>query len=263
MSIVYSRRGTGEPLVLVHGIGHRKEAWNPVVDLLAAHHDVIAIDLPGFGASPALPKVGADSMVDFVDALEKFVADLGLVQPHVVGNSLGGAIALELAARGTVRTATALSPAGFWTEPGRLWAFLLLMSLKGTSGAPDKVVRGIATRRWARAAAMSTLFAHPGRIEPDDFLGDTFALRDCTAFTRVLRSGARYRYDGRPSVPTTVAWGTKDRILLPSQAQEARRRLPWATHVSLPDCGHVPMIDAPELIADLVVEQARAARAAA
>lgn len=258
MGIVYSRRGSGEPIVLVHGIGHRKEAWGAVADQLTAHHDVIAIDLPGFGASPALPKNGRDSMDDFSDALETFFAELGIDRPHIVGNSLGGAIALELAARGSVRTATALSPAGFWTQPGRAWAFVVLMSLKASTTSPEPMLRGISTRRWARAASMAPLFAHPGRIAPDEFLGDAHALRDCTSFVRVLRSGATYHYTSRPSVPTTIAWGTKDRILLPSQADEARRRLPAVTHVSLPDCGHVPMLDAPDLITRTILEQTRA-----
>ncbi|MFC6148314.1 MULTISPECIES: alpha/beta fold hydrolase [Mumia] len=255
--IVYSRNGSGEPVVLVHGIGHRKEAWRPVATRLAETHDVVAIDLPGFGASPALTKSRRDGMDDFADTLETFFAELGIERPHIVGNSLGGAIALELAARGSVRTATALSPAGFWTEPGRARAFALLLGLKMTSAAPEPVVRRIATRRWSRAAAMSTLFAHPGRIDADDFLGDTFALRDCTAFGRVLRAGTRYSYRARPVVPTTVAWGTKDRILVPSQAEEARRRLPHATHVPLPDCGHVPMIDAPDLITRVILDRTR------
>ena len=98
-----------------------------------------------------------------------------------------------------------------------------------------------------------------GRITAADFLGDTFALRDADAFGRVLRSGARYHYRGRPSVPTTVAWGAKDRILLPSQAREARRRLPTATHVELPGCGHVPMIDDPDLVTSVILEGTRRA----
>ncbi|GFJ91813.1 alpha/beta fold hydrolase [Phytohabitans rumicis] len=122
--IVYERRGAGEPLVLLHGIGHHWRAWTPVLDRLAAQHDVIAIDLPGFGASP-LPADGAPtSMARAVDGVAAFVADLGVGRPHVAGNSLGGAIALELAAAGLVSSATALSPPASsrrWNGAGR-WA---------------------------------------------------------------------------------------------------------------------------------------------
>ncbi|MFD1825456.1 MULTISPECIES: alpha/beta fold hydrolase [Mumia] len=257
--IVYSRKGTGDPLVLIHGIGHRKEAWNPVSDRLAAHHDVIVLDLPGFGASGQLPRHGRDRMDHLADALETFFAELGIDRPHVVGNSLGGAIALELAARGSVRSATALSPAGFWTEGGRLWAFAVLMSIRLSAFMPSAVAQQIARRRWARGLAMASLHTHGRRLAPDAFLADLRALRECTAFNRVLRAGARYAYRTHPTVPATIAWGTKDRILLPSQATRARTLLPNVTHVPLPGAGHVPMIDEPELVTRVILEQVRSA----
>jgi pimeloyl-ACP methyl ester carboxylesterase len=257
--IVYSRRGTGEPLVLIHGIGHRKEAWSPVVERLASHHDVIVLDLPGFGASGQLPRQGPDRMEHLTEALETFFADLGLARPHVAGNSLGGAIALELAARGSVRSATALSPAGFWTETGRLWAFVVLMSIRMSSFLPTPVVQRIAMHQWARGLALASLHTQGHRISSDVFLGDITALRRCTAFNRVLRAGVRYAYRGMPAVPATIAWGTKDRVLLPSQAARARLQLPTVTHVALPGAGHVPMLDEPDLVAQVILEQVRAA----
>ena len=106
----YERRGAGPPLVLLHGIGHRWQAWEPVLDRLAAKHDVIAVDLPGFGKSAPLD--GPSGIAEIAAALTAFFGQLGLDRPHVAGNSLGGAIALELAAGGHVSSATALSPAG-------------------------------------------------------------------------------------------------------------------------------------------------------
>lgn len=257
--IVYSRRGSGEPLVLIHGIGHRKEAWGPVADRLAAHHDLIALDLPGFGASGQLPRQGRDRMDHLTEALEEFFTDLRLDRPHVAGNSLGGAIALELAARGSVRSATALSPAGFWTERERLWAFAVLMSIRASSYLPNPVTHQVAERDWARGIALASLHAHGRRVASDAFLGDLRALRGCTAFNRMLRAGARYAYRSRPTVPATIAWGTKDRILLPVQAERARAQLPWLTHVTLPGAGHVPMIDEPDLVTQVILDQVRAA----
>ena len=87
--------------------------WQPVLGRLAEHHDVVAVDLPGFGASPMPPPgtpPGIDSQVRLVT---EFLAELGVERPHVAGNSMGGLIALEMAARGLARSATALSPAGF------------------------------------------------------------------------------------------------------------------------------------------------------
>src|SRR5687767_4165720 len=108
--LVHTRKGSGEPLVLIHGIGHRRQAWDPVVDLLAQSYDVIAVDLAGFGESPAYPDGVPYDMDHAMEDLSANFAAWGIEKPHVVGNSLGGAIALELGARGLARSVTALSP---------------------------------------------------------------------------------------------------------------------------------------------------------
>src|ERR1700754_142475 len=109
----HRRTGSGDPLVLMHGIGSRWQMWEPVIGPLAEHHDVIAVDLPGFGASP-MPPPGTPPGIDSQIALvSEFLAQLGVERPHVAGNSMGGLLALEMAGRGLARSATALSPAGF------------------------------------------------------------------------------------------------------------------------------------------------------
>src|SRR5438128_535485 len=110
----YTRKGSGEPLVLIHGIGHRRQAWDPVFEALAESYDVIAVDLAGFGESPAYPATASYSIDSACDNLTDNFTLWGVDRPHVVGNSLGGAIALELGARGLARSVTALSPAGFF-----------------------------------------------------------------------------------------------------------------------------------------------------
>ena len=112
--LVYTRRGSGTPLVLLHGIGHRREAWDPILDQLAEHFDVIAPDLSGFGQSPAFAGEVPYTMENACDHLADQFTEWGITKPHVVGNSLGGAIALELGSRGLVSSVTALSPAGFF-----------------------------------------------------------------------------------------------------------------------------------------------------
>ncbi|MFC7762239.1 alpha/beta fold hydrolase [Catellatospora bangladeshensis] len=110
IEVAYERRGSGEPLLLIHGIGHHWRAWEPVLDRLAEAHDVIAIDLPGFGRSPVPDGGMPGDMAASVAQLAQWLAAQGLHRPHVAGNSLGGAIALELAAAGHVASATAISP---------------------------------------------------------------------------------------------------------------------------------------------------------
>ncbi|MGH3505574.1 MAG: alpha/beta fold hydrolase, partial [Nocardioidaceae bacterium] len=87
--IAHDREGSGEPLVLIHGIGHRRQAWAPVVPLLVDDFEVITVDLPGFGESPA---PGADHVFDMPTTsavLGAFFGEIGIDRPHVAGNSLG------------------------------------------------------------------------------------------------------------------------------------------------------------------------------
>ena len=127
---MYTRRGSGIPLVLLHGIGHRREAWDPVIDRLAEHFDVIAPDLSGFGQSPAFAGAVPYTMENACDHIADQFAVWGITKPHVVGNSLGGAISLELGSRGLVSSVTALSPAGFFGHVGRVQALVPLFLLR-------------------------------------------------------------------------------------------------------------------------------------
>ncbi|PZG16350.1 alpha/beta fold hydrolase [Nonomuraea aridisoli] len=133
MELAFERRGSGEPLILVHGIGHHRRTWLPVLDRLAAARTVIAVDLPGFGASAGLPEPIPYTAESLADAVESFCVRLGVREPHVAGHSLGGYIALELASRGVVRTATALSPVGFWTRPELLYYRTVLRAMRASA----------------------------------------------------------------------------------------------------------------------------------
>jgi len=249
MSLVYERRGAGPPLVLLHGIGHHWRAWEPVLDRLAAFHDVIAVDLPGFGRSP-VPPSGVAGMPAIVASLEAFFGSLGVTRPHVAGNSLGGAIALELAAAGAVASATAFSPAGFASARQLRYAVAMLSLHRLGSRLP---VAALFRSRRLRAAAFGMLVARPDRITLDRALADSAALRDGAAFRVVARASRGYAFTGSPSVPVTVAWGARDLILRPRQAAVARRCLPTARHIALPDCGHVPMGDDPDLVTTTIL----------
>jgi pimeloyl-ACP methyl ester carboxylesterase len=110
---------------------------------------------------------------------------------------------------------------------------------------------------------MAVLYAHPGRIDRITAMADTAALRNAPAFTPTIRGGRRTSWHGMPpAVPVTVAWGEKDRILPPRQALRAAMLLPGANHVTLPDCGHVPMVDNPELVARTILDTCARAEAA-
>lgn len=257
--LVFDRAGQGEPVVLVHGIGHRRQAWRPVFDRLATQHDVIAVDLAGFGESPSFPAGVPYSMEVACDHLAGQFASWGVERPHVVGNSLGGAIALELGARDLVASVTALSPAGFFGSVDRYQALGILTVLRLAAQAPDPVLRALTRTAAGRRLIGWSLYAHPDRHDAAASYGDSLALKHCTGFEAVAKEGLHYAFDAVVDVPTTVAWGTKDRILPYRQSARAYRRLPDAVHVPLVGAGHVPMTDCPDEIVSIV--EATAARA--
>ncbi|MFG2143602.1 alpha/beta fold hydrolase [Streptomyces sp. NPDC048696] len=259
VTIACRRAGAGEPLLLLHGIGHHRQAWDPVFDLLAAERDVIAVDLPGFGESPALPDGVAYDLATVVPTLGALCAELGVERPHVAGNSLGGLLALELGRGKLVRSVTALSPAGFWTQSERRYAFATLTTMRRTAKLlPLPVIERMSRTTVGRTALTSTIYAHPGRRSPQAVVAETLALREATGFAETLAAGVAVRFaDDVPGIPVTVAWGTKDRLLLRRQGVRAKQTIPGARLVRLPGCGHVPMNDDPARVARVILDTSR------
>jgi pimeloyl-ACP methyl ester carboxylesterase len=262
VSINYHREGEGEPLVLLHGIGHHWQGWKPVIERLVDAFDVIACDSPGFGRSGALPTSIEPTIPAYVDAFEWFFAELGIERPHVAGNSMGGAIALELARGRSIRSAIALSPAGFWTPAERRFCQHSLSLLAGMPPAARPTVEALARTRAGRVALFRQTFGYPTRLPAEEAVA---TLRDAwasPAFTRTLEAFSRYRFSSPEqlrSTPITIAWGRRDRLLpFRLQAPRARKLLPWATHVTL-GAGHVPFYDDPAAVAAVIRTQARAA----
>ncbi|MDN3270531.1 alpha/beta fold hydrolase [Streptomyces sp. MA15] len=259
VTLSYARVGRGAPLLLLHGIGHHRQAWDPVVDILATEREVIAVDLPGFGASPALPDGLDHDLPTMTAALAGLCEALELDRPHVAGNSLGGLLALELGRARLVRSVTALSPAGFWTQAERTYAFAVLSAMRGIAERmPERLVGSLARSAAGRAALTSTIYARPGRRAPEAVVAETRALAEAPGFARTLRAGGAVRFtEDVPGVPVTVAWGSRDRLLIPRQGVRAKRVIPRARLVRLPGCGHVPMNDDPALVARVLLDGSR------
>ncbi|MFJ6783716.1 alpha/beta fold hydrolase [Streptomyces yangpuensis] len=260
-TVAYERKGSGEPLLLLHGIGHHLQAWHPVTDILAAEHDVIAVDLPGFGASQPLPQGLPYSLDTVAPALGALCTALGVERPHVAGNSLGGLLALEMGRSNLVRSVTALSPAGFWTEGERRYAFAALLAMRaGAKALPLSAVHRLARSAAGRTALTGTIYARPARRSPEAVVAETLALRHATGFEDTLAAGGSVRFTHDvPGLPVTIAWGTRDRLLLRRQGVRAKHTVPGARLVRLPGCGHVPMSDDPALVARVVLDTARSA----
>jgi pimeloyl-ACP methyl ester carboxylesterase len=259
VTVAYERLGSGEPLLLLHGIGHHRQAWDPVLHVLAAEREVVAVDLPGFGESPALPDGVPHDLETVVPALGALCEALELDRPHVAGNSLGGMLALDMGREKLVRSVTALSPAGFWTQAERRYAFGVLRGMRtGARLLPPPVVERLSRTTAGRAVLVSSIYARPGRRSPEAAAAETHALREATGFHSTLSAGrdVLFTHDV-PGVPVTIAWGTRDRLLLSRQGVRAKDAIPGARLVRLPGCGHVPMSDDPALVARVILDGSR------
>ncbi|MFF8319750.1 alpha/beta fold hydrolase [Streptomyces bobili] len=259
VTVSYARVGRGEPLLLLHGIGHHRQAWDPVVDILATERDVITVDLPGFGASPSLPDGLTYDLATTTAVFSAFCETLELDRPHVGGNSLGGLLALELGREKRVRSVTALSPAGFWSEAERRYAFGVLLTMRQLSRRmPLPLVERLSRSAAGRTALTSTIYARPARRSPEAVVAETLALAGATGFDQTLRSGAAVRFtDDIPGIPVTVAWGSRDMLLVRRQGVRAKQIIPRARLVRLPGCGHCPMNDDPALVARVLLDGSR------
>lgn len=241
----FSSKGSGPPLVLLHGAGSSRRMWAPVLDPLARRYHVLTPDLPGFGQSPALWNSAPD-VPAVADAVMYWLNKLGLERPHIVGNSFGAGVALELWMRGAARSVTALSPIGFWNGVEHTYARHVIEKGYRLSHQLRPLLPLIA-KTEAVTAFLSLFYARPNVLDEeyvfnaiDDMIdsGATlFQTMDATCSFRVPR------YETK--TPLTIAWGAEDRLLIGPQHQRARDSLSAARHIVLPDCGHVCMADDP------------------
>ena len=259
--VALRRQGAGAPLVLLHALGSSSHAWNPILPALTERFEVITVDLPGFGRSPALPSPVRPTPAALAAAVAAALDEADIHDPHVVGNSIGGWVALELLPLRPVATLTLLSPAGLWphTTPG-----YCRLSLRATRWATEHVP-GLLNRavdhRLGRVLLLGQSHGRPTRISADQARAAVAALGTSTGFSATLRATTQLRYRGTSLgrdrfPPITVAFGTRDLIL----ARRSWRRLdelpPRTVVRRLPGCGHIPMYDDPDAVAALITATA-------
>jgi pimeloyl-ACP methyl ester carboxylesterase len=255
MGLAFDRVGSGPPLVLLHGIGHRRQAWNAVLDRLTPYRDVILVDLPGHGESPPLHINGQPSLQVLLDEVTGLLDDLGLDRPNVAGNSLGGRLALELAVAGRAATVTGLSPAGFWRRDSDMNYGRAIFGVMQFAGARTQRLAPLLSSRTAgRAVIYGAVVNRPSLMSAEQAVADMMAfIAAREALQAILADMTRFSGRVPAGVPVTIGWGTSDRLLPFRQSRVAKAWLPQARLVRLPGCGHVPMTDDPALVADLLL----------
>jgi pimeloyl-ACP methyl ester carboxylesterase len=260
-SLAYTRSGSGAPLVLLHPLGLSRRSWNPVIPALARRFDVIAVDLPGFGDSPAAARAHPAALAEAVAGL---LAELGVTTPHLAGNSLGGWVALELAALRPAASVTVLSPAGLWKRDAPLYCRISLRTSRWLARHAARPLSRLVRYRLGRVVVLGQTHGRPTRLTPGYAREALAAMGTCSGFEAALAATARCRYLAAAPItaPLTLAFGSRDILLLPRQSRHLDQLPPGTQAETLPGCGHVPMTDDPGAVAELITRTAeRAAQA--
>ncbi|MFD9045054.1 alpha/beta fold hydrolase [Streptomyces bottropensis] len=180
----------------------------------------------------------------------RWFSTVGLTRPPVVGNSLGGAVALELARTGAVSNAVALSPIGLWTSPEAAYVLGSLRLARMMAESLGERTARVTGHPLGRTLAFWQLVARPRQMTAQAADGALRNLARSPGFEATRRTAHHYRLRGfTPGVPVTVAWGTRDLLTPLHQARRTTRLLPRARHLRLHGCGYSPMSDDPARVA--------------
>jgi pimeloyl-ACP methyl ester carboxylesterase len=260
--LAFTRSGAGAPLVLLHGLGSSRQAWDPVVPALAERFDVLAVDLPGFGHSKPLPPQQEPHPPALAAAVDGLLEDLGIQAPHLVGNSLGGWVALETAHRRPVGSLTLLSPAGLWAASTPRYNRATLRASRWLA-RHRRPLSPLLSSRAGRTLILGQTHGRPWRMNADQARTTIWAMGSSPGFHATFAATLDRRYLAGPGIdaPLTLAFGSRDLVLLPHQSRHLDQ-LPVGTHVqTLPGCGHIPMFDDPAAVADFIIASAAHRRA--
>ena len=261
------RAGEGEPLVLVHGFTATWRCWLPIIAELVPRFEVIAPTLPGHDGGPPPPGGPAHSSEEAADHFEQMLDELGIDTAHFAGNSMGGAISLEMAKRGRARSVVAISPGGGWhpddkAEGERIIKWFARNQRLARFSLPR--LPQIMNRPGSRRLALRDVMVRGDQVPRDQAIQLVRSSIKCTVVEDVfaaIRSGAGLLRDlDKIECPVLVTWGDKDRILpMAKHSQRFRDEIPGVEFRVHKRIGHTPMWDAPSLIASTIGDFAAAA----
>ncbi|MCW2921631.1 MAG: alpha/beta hydrolase fold protein [Thermoleophilia bacterium] len=257
------RGGSGTPLVLLHGFTDTWRTWDLVRPQLERDHDVLAPTLLGHAGGPEVTGYSSDTLL--ADGVERAMDAAGFETAHIVGNSLGGYVAMHLAERGRARSVTAFAPAGGWPDGDASFAHARRvferMQRELVVGAP--LARVLTKTRAGRRYATREIVTTSDHIPRELLMHIVRGARACTIAQLLLSMSDELTWavDGdRIDCPVRIVWGTADRVLLhPVAGDSYRTWLPNAEWIELDGVGHCPQLDAPEDVLRLVREQVASA----
>ena len=258
MHMHHIRRGTGKPLLLIHGIGSSWRSWRRIIYPLAdAGREVIAIDLPGHGDTPKLK--GEVSIRTLADAVTEFLKSENLLGVDAVGSSMGARLVLELARRGNVLgSVISLDPGGFWQG----WEIpFFYYSVAGSIRVVRSLQPVLPALTWnplSRAALLAQFSARPWNVPSAFALGELNCMATSPSADELLNNLAWGEpQKGAPmeslQSPLVIGWGRQDLVCLPRQAERAMAAFPDAHLHWFANCGHFPQWDRPKETVRLIL----------
>ncbi|HKG35845.1 MAG TPA: alpha/beta fold hydrolase [Solirubrobacterales bacterium] len=263
ISSLTAGRGS-EHVILIHGLGGAKSSFYETVAALTPDYTVHAIDLPGFGSS-SKPVRGAYDAGFFARHVIRFMDALSIDRAHLVGNSMGGRVSIEvgLEAPSRVRSLSLLAPSMAWLR-GREWSPLVRLLRPELAALPHMLSAGqVRSRFWAMISRPERLDPVVGDIASDEFVRTYRSRMARVAFYKAARNIYLERPHGdkgfwtrleRLSPPALFVWGADDRLVPARFSRHVEAILPQARQAVFGECGHVPQVELPEQTHDLVRE---------
>ena len=259
-SVEYHVGGTGEPLLLLHGLAGSTGNWVELVPELVARYRVISVDLPGHARSEPLGR-GA-TMEDFAATAAAVLDAEGVQQAAVAGHSFGGLVAIRLARSRPelVRALLLVSPAGIATTTRLAQAVVLAIATIRPGRTAARFRHRLAERTWYRRALFRPWFVSDADMLSARATHGLLAAQSLHADTKIA-SRAMLSDDPREhlvaiSCPAVVLWGAHDRQLPLEDAFEYARRLRAKLRL-VADCGHLVIVERPHAVLDALEELAK------
>jgi len=244
--------------VCLHGFADTWRTWELVLPALERRHEVLALTLAGHAGGPAIQGEIGDAVL--VDAVAHAMDAAGFELAHLAGNSLGGFVALQLAARGRAKTVVAFAPAGGWPHGDESYQSLLayqaemLRLLRAAAPHAGTLLASPEGRRRATLNITANFEHIPVELLAHGMLGAASAPAAPALIDHATRAGLHLDAE-RVTCPVRIVWGTGDR-LLPWPSAAARFRDDWLPHadwVELEGIGHCPQLDVPLETAQLIL----------